>query len=49
MGDVGVELVFFDEMTFECTSSAVSAGAQGTAVIVRAFAKWDVELKVAAI
>ena len=49
MGDVGVKLVFLDEMAFECTSSAVSTGAQGAAVVMRAFAKWDVELEIAVI
>ena len=49
MGDVGVELVFLDEMAFECTSSAVTTGAQGAAVVVGTFAERDVELQVAAI
>ena len=49
MGDVGVELVFLDEMTFECTSGAVTTGAQGAAVVMGTFAERDVELKVAAI
>ena len=49
MGDVGVELVFFDKMAFKCTSSAVSTGAQGAVVVMGTFAEWDVELKVAAI
>ena len=47
MGDVGVELVFLDEMTFECTSGAVTTGARGAVVVVGTFAEWDVELKVA--
>ena len=49
MGDVGVELVFLDEMIFECTSGAITTGAQGAAVIMGTFAERDVKLKVAAI
>ena len=49
MGDVGVELVFLDEMSFEGTSGAVTAGAQGAAVVMGTFAERDVELKIAAI
>ena len=49
MGDVGVELVLFNEMVFECTSGAITTGAQGAAVVVGTFAELGVELKVTTI
>ena len=41
--------MFVDKVVLEGTSSAVSTGAQGAAVVMRAFAKWDVELEIAVI
>ena len=49
MGDMGVEFVLVDEVTFKGVSGAVSARAQRATVVMGAFAERDVELEVATI
>ena len=49
MGDVGVELVFVNEVVFECVSGTITTGAQGATVVMGSFAKLDVKLKVAVV